>query len=298
MLVLSGCFGSSFNPVAPPSVHATGPQTFPAIPPSGGVIVLEPGTYTCPTVIPSGTHIVGHGAIVTPELSSDTFAPLSSAPAPVVRVLCNADLTIANVGDVDISGVVFDFQGAGGLVLDSINWSRFDIGIVNATTALTLESRTGNAAGNVFPRLLIYKANTGILVTGFGHATTWNDFGHVDIVRARDIGIDISQLTDTNTFDDVRIRVSAAAQAGVVFNDAGVLGDVDASGNIFRALSCDADNSSQFTGYCADFRGYTVGNKITMGFGIMPDGNKVHFANAFSQSANIVTQIQETPKQP
>lgn len=286
IIVIAGC-----------NVQASGPQQFPTVPVFGRDIVMEPGVYSCPTSIHSGTHIHGHGAIVTPEYLSDRFAPLSAHTAPgVVRIVCNADLKLSNVSDVDISGVVFDFQNNGGLVLDGVNESRFEIGIVNSTTGLDVQANAGNNAGNVFPRLVIYKTGIGAILHGFNSkAVTWNDFGHVEIVHATNMGIDISQYADTNTFQAVRMHLDPSAVAGVVFNDNNVLGDVDASGNFFGALSCDAEGANT---YCADFRGYTVGNSIRMGFGIMPDANKLHFANSFSQLSNIVMKVQEGPKVP
>jgi hypothetical protein len=290
--LLTGC-GSSFNPLNPPTVGASGPLPFP----SGTIVTLEPGTYACPTGIAVGTHVIGHGSVAPPEMINDKgFAPLPPA-APVVRILCSGDLTLSNLSGVDLSGVIFDFQGTGGLVLDDVAWSRFDIGIVNSTTGLTVQSRTSNNAGNTFPRVVVYETQRGIILQGFNSAVTWNDFGHVDIVRAHDYGINISQFADSNTFHAVRINLYPSATAGVIFNDKGVLADVDASGNVFSLLNCDSPEPG-FTGYCADFRGYTVGNQVTMGFGIMPDANKLHFANAFSEAANTVVKLQETPKVP
>jgi hypothetical protein len=296
LFVLVGC-GSALNPVSPPAVNAAGPQVFPAITSAGTTITLEPGTYSCPTGVLAGTHIVGHGAVVPPELLADsTFAPLPPG-APIVRILCSSDLTLSTLAGLDISGVVFDFQNVGGLILDDVAWSRFDMGIVNSTTALTMESHNTENAGNTFPRVIIYKTNTGILLQGFNStAVTWNDFGHVDIVRARDFGIDVSQFTDTNTFGSVRIRMNATGIDGIVFNDHAALTDVDAGGNVFHLINCDGD--AGFVGFCADFRGNIVGNKITMGYGIMAEANKIHFDNAFTQGATIVSQLQEHPNLP
>jgi hypothetical protein len=295
--LFTGC--GSFDPVNPPSASASGPQSFPAIPANGGTITLEPGDYACPGKIPSGTHIIGHGAIVPPDLINDkTFAPIASPAAPVVRIVCPATFSLTDVSGVEMSGVVFDFQNAGGLVVDSVTYSRFDLGIVNSTVGLTVQSKDGNNMGNVFPRVVIYNTQTGILLQGLNStAVTWNDFGHVDIVRAVNYGVVVSQFADTNTFAAIRIRMNNSAIAGLVFNDKAVLGDVDASGNTVTAIGCDADGPA-FAGYCVDFRGYTVGNKVSMGFGIMPDSNKIHYDNSFSQSANAVTKIQEVPKLP
>jgi hypothetical protein len=85
------------------------------------------------------------------------------------------------------------------------------------------------------------------------------------------------------------LPVPARATAGVVFNDKGTLGDVDASGNFVSCLSC--DGGTTFPGYSVDFRGYTVGNQVTVAFGTMPDGNKIHFANTSSQTANNVVKV-------
>lgn len=226
-----------------------------------------------------------------------TWAPIAIRdPLPEVRIVCPGGLTIT-ANDVSISGVIFDFEGSGGLTLESMTYGDFSIGITNSQTALTLHGSKGNTSGLTFPKLVIYNTNTGIYLRG-DNATvvTWVDFGHVDIVQARDRGIVISQFADTNTFAAVRIHMKDnSTGSGVVFNEASVLGDVDASGNKFVWLGCDGIN---FTGYCADFRGYTVGNQVTMGFGIMPDEQKIHFQNAFSQAANIVVKMQESPKMP
>jgi hypothetical protein len=248
--------------------------------------------------LPSGSHISGHGAIVPQELLQDTFAPIANRqPSQEVRIACPSGLTLHDVNDVEISGVIFDFENSAGLVLDGVTYSKFEIGLANSTVALTVTANDGNTMSNTFPRLVIYNTQTGILMQGLNSkVVTWNDFGHVDIVKAQNMGIDISQFTDTNTFAAVRIRMMSSAAAGVVFNDNAVVGDVDASGNIFLALDCDADNAAAYTGYCADFRGNTVGNNVKMGFGIMPDAQKVHFSNAFSRSANTVLKLQETPK--
>jgi hypothetical protein len=297
---LSGCGGTSSTV---PTVQASGPLPFPAITSAGTTVTLEPGVYTCPTGILAGTRIVGHGAVIPPEMITDNaFAPLPP-PAPVVRIVCSGNLTLTDLTGLDISGVVFDFQNSGGLFLDTVAWSHFDLGITHSTTALTVQGRDGNNGGNVFPRIVIYEAQTGILLqgvdnpsTGQPSAVTWNDFGHVDIVHAHQYGINFSQYVDSNTFRAVRINLIATATAGVVFNDKGILGDMDASGNIVSSLSC--DGGTTFPGYCVDFRGYTVGNQVTVAFGTMPDGNKIHFANAFSQTANNVVKMQENPKVP
>jgi len=290
LVLISGCAGHS--------VGASGPQPFPIVPPSGATLTLEPGVYNCPTSLPSGTHIIGHGAIVPQELLQDDFAPIANrVPVPEVRIVCPSGLTLKNVNDIEISGVIFDFEEGGGLVLDAVTYSKFEMALAHSITALTLTTNDGNTFSDTFPRLTIYDTQTGILMKGVNSkAVTWNDFGHVDIVRASNMGIDISQFSDTNTFAAVRIRLSAGAAAGVVFNDNNVFGDVDASGNTFLALGCDADNAADYTGYCADFRGDTVGNKVTMGFGIMPDAGKLHYSNSFSQTSNTVLKLQEHPK--
>src|SRR5689334_9588561 len=89
------------------------------------------GVYACPPSLPTGTHIIGRGAIVPPELLASTnFAPLKViGEVSVVRVLCEHSLTIKDASDVQISGVVFDFKDSGRLILDSVTYSRFDMAI-------------------------------------------------------------------------------------------------------------------------------------------------------------------------
>jgi hypothetical protein len=297
-------------PVTTPAPTPT-PTPIPATLPTGSLtpidvsagnitLTLEPGEYACPASIPSGTRIIGHGTIVPPELTNDkTFAPMSAAAAAPVRIFCDHDLVLSSVSGVQISGVIFYFENMGGLVLDSITGCQFSMGIADSPLAMNIESTTGNVMENTFPRLVLYNVGKGMILQGFNSTViTWSDFGHVEIVRAREYGINISRFADTNKFDHVLIRLANTAQAGVIFNDSAALADVDASGNIFSLLSCDVDNSATYTGYCADFRGYTVGNHVLMGFGIMPDANKVHFQNPFSQQANTVVKVQESPKTP
>jgi hypothetical protein len=263
-------------------------------------LTLEPGDYDCPAAIPSGTRIIGHGTIVPAELTADkAFAPISAGAAAPIRIFCDHDLVLTSVSGVEISGVIFYFENIGGLVMDSSTSCKFSIGIADSPLALNLESTTGNAMENSFPRLVFYNVGKGIILQGFNSTgVTWNDFGHVEMVRVADYGINFSQYADTNKFDHVLIRLANTAQAGVIFNDKAVLGDRDASGNVLSLLNCDADNSATYAGYCADFRGYTTGNNVTMGFGIMPDANKIHFQNAFSQTANTIVKMQESPKIP
>jgi hypothetical protein len=261
---------------------------------------MEPGTYACPDTITGGTHIVGHGAIVPPELlAAKNFAPIAKAgDVPVVRIVCAHDLTIKDASDVQMSGLILDFKGSGaGLILDGVTYSRFDIGIVDAGTALTLTTHDGNTFSDTFPRLVLYKHAIGVELNGVNSkAVTWNDFGPIDLVDTRRAGIVVSQFADTNTFAAVRMHLLGSAQDGLVFNDAGALRDVDASGNMFSLLNCDGE--AGFAGACAHFKGYSVGNFVRMGFGIMPDQNKVVFDNPFSASSNLIQKMQEQPKQP
>jgi len=128
------------------------------------------------------------------------------------------------------------------------------------------------------------------------HAVTWNDFGNLELVNITDTGIVVSQFADTNTFGSIRMHLRASARDGMVFNDAAILGDVDASGNIIHAINCDGE--PDFAGACAHFKGYTVGNYIMMGFGTMPDEKKIVFDNTFSATANSIVKLQEHPKEP
>lgn len=272
---------------------------FPSIPTDGTPLILSAGSYTCPASIPSGAHIVGRGSIAPPELVGDIhFAPFTTTgTVPTVRISCNGPLLIQNAAAIQISGVVFDFNNAGGLILDGVIYSHFEMGIVNATIGLTMTTTTGTTATNVFPDLILYDDATGLLLKGINnHAVTWNDFGNVELVNITDTGIIISQFADTNTFGSVRIHLRGSARDGIVFNEAGVLGDVDASGNIIRALNCDGEPG--FSGGCAHFKGYTVGNFVTMGFGTMLEDKKIVFDNLFSAGANVVIKLQENPKTP
>jgi hypothetical protein len=322
LLILAGCGGGSTVHAAAP--NSPSPQTATPTPtptpsptptptpitatlPTGTLtsidvgtgnqtITLEPGDYSCPASIPSGTRIIGHGSIVPAEMLGNDFAPMSATLATAVRIFCDTNVILTSVSGVEISGVIFYFENIGGLVIDSSIGNKFEIGIADSPLAINLEATTGNTMSNFFPRLVIYNVSKGILWQGLNnYVVTWNDFGHVEMVRVHDYGIDVAQFADTNSVDHLMVRMYQGA-SGVIFNDKAVLGDVDASGNVFKFVGCDIDFATP--GYCVDFRGYTVGNYVVQGFSIMTDANKIHFQNAFSQTANTVIKLQEGPKIP
>ena len=293
--LFSGCGQTGLASAA----QATGPIPFPAIPTDGTPLVLKAGTYSCPAVIPTGAHIVGQGSIASPELVGDIhFAPFTTTgTVPAVRISCSNNLVLHNVADVQISGLIFDFNNAGGMVMDGVIYSRFEMSIVNATVGLTMTTTTGNTATNTFPNLIFYNDAVGLVMNGINsRAVTWNDFGNIELVNITDTGIIVSEFADTNTFGSIRMHLRASARDGIVFNDGAVLGDVDASGNIIRALDCDGEPG--FAGACAHFKGYTVGNYVTLGFATVPEQNKIVFDNTFSAGANTIVKLQENPKQP
>ena len=112
-LLFSGCGHTDVVSAA----QATGPIPFPSIPTDGTPLVLKAGIYACPAVIPTGAHIVGRGSIASPELVGDThFAPFTTTgTVPAVRISCSSNLVLHNVADVQISGLIFDFNNAGGI---------------------------------------------------------------------------------------------------------------------------------------------------------------------------------------
>ena len=117
LLLLLSCGDTASISVA----KASGPMPFPAIPTDGTPLVLNPGIYTCPTSIPTGAHIIGRGSVAPPELVGDIhFAPFSTnGTVPAVRISCNGNLVLRDVAGVQISGLIFDFNNTGGLVLEA-----------------------------------------------------------------------------------------------------------------------------------------------------------------------------------
>jgi hypothetical protein len=295
VILCIGCGHTGFVSVT----EASGPIPFPAIPTDGTPLVLRAGVYTCPTVIPTGAHIVGLGSVAPPELVGDIhFAPFTTTgTVPAVRISCMGNLVLSNVANIQIYGVIFDFNNLGGMVMDGVIYSTFAMSIVNSPVGLTMTTTTGTTATNSFPTLIFYNDSIGMIMKGINsHAVTWNDFGNLELVNITDVGIIVSQFADTNTFSSIRMHLRGSARDGMVFNDAGALSDVDASGNIVRALDCDGE--AGFAGACAHFKGYTVGNYIMLGFSTVPEQNKVVFDNGFSAGANSILKLQENPKQP
>ena len=106
---------------------------------------------------------------------------------PAVRISCSSNLVLHNVADVQISGLIFDFNNAGGMVMDRVIYSRFEMSIVNATVGLTMTTTTGNTATNPFPNLIFYNDAVGLVMNGINsRGVTWNDFGNMELVNITD----------------------------------------------------------------------------------------------------------------
>lgn len=272
--ILSGCA----------TVRASGPQPFPAIPPEGGTVRLDPGVYNCPANIPSSTHIIGDGSITPDEVGAFDGSIVTNGHARNVRILCSRPVVLKNLTDVQISGVIFDFQHFdAGMIIEGTVHSEFSMGIAHTgnVPALELSAHHGNNFANRFSRLMLYDVEQGLKLDGGNDGflccavVTANVFDFVEIMNVHQYGINISQWADTNYFHNVQILgLASDAIAGVVFNDNAVPTDIDADGNVFQEMYINEADQSNPVACGVRFRGTTLGNYVFLSFGILPDANK------------------------
>jgi hypothetical protein len=271
---------------------------FPAIDPNGSTVTLEPGDYDCPPAIPTNTRIIGHGSIMGTEIFSINQPVFEVGPISTVRIHCSTSLTLRSVTNVQISGVIFDFGlnangGAGfpsGLVLDGITYSRFDMGVYNtAGPGIKFITTDGQIVGNNFDHLLLWNCFQGMWLSGSGSfAITWNMFHDVQVLKSTDYGIATDHQVDTNIFDSVRVAfLPATARGGVILNLPGTVIDTDNGGNIFHSVMVDSLDPTGFQGYSVLLNGFTMGNKITITFGLVPESHKFLARPGFTHTDTI-----------
>ena len=152
------------------SEHILGQQQI-VIPPDGGTVTLQPGVYIGPDIIPTNTHIVGQGALIGDELiANGGISAQQTGSIKTVRILYSHPLVIDRSTAIEMSGVILDFQNTGGLTLDSVSESHFDIGIQHSgeSPALTMAANHGNNVGNTFGHLIIWDCNGGAFYSKAG----------------------------------------------------------------------------------------------------------------------------------
>jgi len=166
----------------------------------GGVIYLQPGTYTsCPTNIPSGVQLRSQGGTMPPnnftEFNGASFNSYNAGPATAALVIiqCPSGLTLQDANRIALDRIVIDLQGTGNMYIKGVVGSYFDMSVVNAAItapALTYDGDTANQFGsgnNHFQELYLNGGNVGLQVgndtppggTSGGMFATESIFDHV-----------------------------------------------------------------------------------------------------------------------
>lgn len=263
-----------------------------ALPASGGIVLIPPGTYVGPTSVPNGVALIGMGASW-------------GEPSSLNRVFLTytASLTLTNAFNTRWENLFLDFSTApanAGLILKAsgtgsntfCSQNSFRNIVINqaggsSLAALTLSAVAGSGGTiisnsfNNFENVIIFgnsqtsgnagPALVGIQLIGSGTANagptvTQNHFKNIWIRGGLTGGVDCETNTDTNYFYQVEVQqewLSTPSNSYVLaFNLNTPASDVDADGLFFSGLSSTGNftnfmRAGQTTGSVIDFTGAT-----------------------------------------
>lgn len=253
-----------------------------ALPSTGGVVYVPPGTYTGPTSIPSGACIVAQSSTSPPEIWSkfngSDFNSFTAGPGSenLVKFTYGTSLTISDASQICISGVVLDFGGSGNLTIEGVSESYFNMAVVNTNTNAPALSFLGdstnnyNAADNYFDTLIVEGGSEGLKIgSASGNAATLNRFARVHILADTQpsgtyTGVDFAGQCDTNTLDFVELWYtnSVTRWNGIVFNSSSSTADKDADNIMVNYYSETGDTPATSTSIVVN---PSFGNQFTTG---------------------------------
>jgi hypothetical protein len=212
-----------------------------SLPAGGGVIEIAPSSapYKCPKSIPSGVTLRAQGGRLPRSVIQLTGAgPWHyESEASLVRFACSSAVTIADVHNIAVIGVIFDFQNTpacGNLTLAGVSFSEFDIAVAGACPTSPAITLTGTAANpsvkNTFHRIVTHRGSKGVVLTGSPPPQfmvfTENRFEEVDVYADQPpasgifTALDFAEKCDSNTFDEVHFYTTLTSANGIVFNSA------------------------------------------------------------------------------
>lgn len=136
--------------------NTTVQQAISKLPASGGTVYIPPGTYVGPPAASytSGVRLVSLGNVNPPIIwSLFNGAPYNSFSSGtgsqnLVKFTYTSSLTISDVSQIGIEGIVFDFGGTGGLTLKGVSHSEFTMAVINAAITAPAVVMTPDTANN------------------------------------------------------------------------------------------------------------------------------------------------------
>lgn len=223
-----------------------------ALPASGGIIYVRPGTYAGPTTLHNNVQLIAYCASPT---SAALHSNINFVEIPDSKVVFTytADLTLDSLQSVRLEGIILDFQNydAGMIMKGCTNCLFPNLVIQNVTGGAGKYGLAmyGNGTGgqtlcalNHFGDLWLMNCNNGIYMEGPGAtAVTLNRFDSVYLWMANGfsgIGINFYSRADTNKFGTVFMSSIGSTGVGVVFNGTATpLVETDAGNNTFDQLT-------------------------------------------------------------
>lgn len=223
----------------------------------GGTVSIPPGSYTGPTSWRSGICLVNQlneAAQAPPVLWSkfnggayNSFLP-GSGSQNMVQFNYTANLTIADVSQICIRGIVMDFGGNFNMKLQAIQHSEFSMAVVNTGTSAAALAIDGDGvsgfsfAQNHFEHLILEGGNAGLqlgnsLVGGRIPSENTFDWIHI-LVDTQPAGVytavNFVGNCDSNNFNKIEVWGTTAITSykGLVFNSASAVADSGAD-NIY-----------------------------------------------------------------
>lgn len=253
----AGWFTTRLNGVRFADQFASVQAAMDDLPVSGGTVFVKPGTYTGPTTWRSGVWVVNQlneAAQAPPVLWSkfngvayNSFLP-GVGSANMVQFNYTANLTIQDVSQIAIRGIVMDFAGSFNMKLQAVQHSDFSMAVVSTGTsapALTIDGdgATGfSFAQNKFGQLILEGGNCGLQIgnnTPGGRIPSENVFDWIHIlVDTQPAGVytavNFVGNCDSNIFHKIEVWGTTAITSykGLVFNSASAVANTGAD-NIY-----------------------------------------------------------------
>jgi hypothetical protein len=206
-----------------------------------GTVILDTGSYACPTTWRSNMQVIGFNAQYhSTYITSWGFSTTQNNA--VLTCTSGSNVSLTSITNLSINGVSINFgNSGGGLVLNSVSASHFEhFGIVGAgsSTQDALQMKTSTTTGvsnntgvNVFYDLYIHCNSSGVgqqanalSLTGAGAVNsgtfvTDNRFYNVSINGGIKNAIKFELNSDSNYFYGVQINNDGTAQGdALVFN--------------------------------------------------------------------------------
>lgn len=285
----SGVFFSSLNNTLTGNNYFSGNNTFTNI----NTTLLYVDGIKYPTVQSAINALPSGGGTVLLQCNTTYVGPSVFTFGAVLQSLCPHDYTtiltysaaqtIGPVNGIGIEGIALDFRsGSGGLILDGIQGSHFDMNVYCSTATICVQgsASTQNAVFNRFDYLNIltagatglHFAGSGPVYTGFGF--TDNDFRTLVVNMSRSspgaitesIGFGLN--CDSNHFFTTHLffNNNVTSGNGIVFNDTGTPAvDQDANAEFFNVVDVTAAGAITGAAFTVN---KSLGNQWQEGFGI------------------------------